>query len=42
MQNDGMNLETRKVWRLLVASWFFFTLLAILNAVSVSSAWYCR
>jgi hypothetical protein len=44
VKNDttGMSAETRRVWWLLVGSWVLFTLLAILNALSVSLQWYCR
>jgi hypothetical protein len=36
-----MRAEVRRLRRLLIASWVFFFLLAVANAVTVSAGWYC-
>jgi hypothetical protein len=36
-----VNREIRQLHRLLIASWALFLVLAILNAVAVSTGWYC-
>jgi hypothetical protein len=36
-----MRADIRRLWRLLVASWVFFLVLAIANASAVTAGWYC-